>query len=101
MAWKSQLFTFTAFLFHPKVKATDADEGINGRVWYRIVKGKSRRPFVHRCICTGLWPAACTAPVRSPSFCTLQPTRNISPTPATNFSVRVNCRGDDVSRMDT
>ncbi|KAI6066661.1 cadherin-23 [Aix galericulata] len=24
-----------------KVKATDADEGVNGRVWYRIVRGKS------------------------------------------------------------
>lgn len=32
----------SAFLM--KVKATDADEGINGRVWYRIVKGKSSAP---------------------------------------------------------
>lgn len=43
--------------FLTKVKATDADEGINGRVWYRIVKGKSRYPFVHRGICPRLCPA--------------------------------------------
>ncbi|KAL2303264.1 hypothetical protein Nmel_010729 [Mimus melanotis] len=28
-----------------KVKATDADEGINGRVWYRIVKGNEHNHF--------------------------------------------------------
>lgn len=32
------------FLFI-QVQATDADEGVNGRVWYRIVKGKSRFLF--------------------------------------------------------
>ncbi|NXC87860.1 CAD23 protein, partial [Cercotrichas coryphoeus] len=29
----------------PGVKATDADEGINGRVWYRIVKGNEHNHF--------------------------------------------------------
>lgn len=43
---------FSAFL--SKVKATDADEGINGRVWYRIVKGKSWCPFVHQGVCPRL-----------------------------------------------
>lgn len=44
--------------FLTKVKATDADEGINGRVWYRIVKGKSRCPFVHQGVCPRLCPAS-------------------------------------------
>lgn len=61
------------FSFLVKVKATDADEGVNGRVWYRIVKGKSRCPFAPRCICTRLWPAARTAPLRSPSSQTFPP----------------------------
>ncbi|NXD68781.1 CAD23 protein, partial [Eolophus roseicapillus] len=33
------------FSFLIKVKATDADEGINGRVWYRIVKGNEHNNF--------------------------------------------------------
>jgi len=70
------------FSFLTKVKATDSDEGVNGRVWYRIVKGKSRWLFVHGCICARLWRAARTASVCSPSFCTLQPTKIATPPPS-------------------
>uniref|UniRef100_A0A663DRW9 Cadherin related 23 n=1 Tax=Aquila chrysaetos chrysaetos TaxID=223781 RepID=A0A663DRW9_AQUCH len=40
-----------------QVKATDADEGVNGRVWYRIVKGKSSCPFMHFAPGSGQPPA--------------------------------------------
>ena len=74
--WKSLPFTFTVFTFLMKVKATDADEGINGRVWYRIVKGKSRCPFVHRWVCTRLRPGTRTAsggcPLRPFALCSPQ-----------------------------
>ncbi|OXB63864.1 hypothetical protein ASZ78_004159 [Callipepla squamata] len=36
---------FTSAFLPSKVKATDADEGVNGRVWYRIVKGNEHNNF--------------------------------------------------------
>lgn len=71
-----------------KVKATDADEGVNGRVWYRIVKGKSRCPFMRFAPGSGQ-PHAQPRAVALSILLHFAAHRSVSPTP--EHSIRVNC----------